>query len=264
MVAQYGLAASQLARLRKAKIKTVVCVDTVAASGGYMMACVANTICAAPFAFIGSIGVVAGVPNFSKVLRQHNVEYHHFTAGQYKTTVTALNEVTEEQKEKFQEELTAIHTAFIHHVQTFRPKLDVKSVATGEYWLATEALEKNLVDRICTSDEYLTNLTLDHLVIMVRKADEKRSKMELFLDLIGLSTRRLRANISSLKANFGLYLLHFISDIFGLSPYLSVPQRNSNLSVTNSQRNPLHYSAIDSKPEALLASPLASPVMYHK
>ncbi len=154
-VAQYGLAGSQVARLRQAGLTCVVCVDVVAASGGYMMAAAADRIVAAPFAFIGSIGVVAGMPNFHRVLQKNEVDYHLFTAGKYKRTVTPFSEVREEHKEKLQENLEAIHEAFKNHVREARPDLNLDEVATGEVWLGSEALALKLVDELSTSDDYL-------------------------------------------------------------------------------------------------------------
>ena len=154
-VAQYGYASSQLLRLRQAGLNCTVCVDTVAASGGYMMAAAAQKIIAAPFAFLGSIGVVASVPNFHRVLQRNEIDYYLLTAGEYKRTVTPFAEVTEEAREKFQADLSAIHQAFKDHVTQYREGLDIEQVATGEYWLASKALELKLVDELLTSDDYL-------------------------------------------------------------------------------------------------------------
>lgn len=167
-VAQYGLASSQLARLISANLSVTVCVDTVAASGGYMMASVANKIVAAPFAFIGSIGVVAGVPNFHRVLQKNEIDYLQFTAGKHKRTVTPFVEVTEEGKQKFQEELTEIHQAFKNHIVKSRENIDIEEVATGEYWLANQAKEKGLVDEILTSDDYINSKMEDFDVIEIK------------------------------------------------------------------------------------------------
>lgn len=158
LVHSYGLAASQLARITQHRIPLTVCVDMVAASGGYMMACVANKIVAAPFAVIGSIGVVAQLPNFHKVLKKHNVDYEIFTAGEYKRTVTMLGENTEKGRKKFVEDLEDTHVLFKDFVREHRPAVDVDAVATGEIWFGRRALEKNLVDAIATSDEYLVGL----------------------------------------------------------------------------------------------------------
>ena len=154
-VPQYGLASSQLERLKQAGLRCVVCVDTVAASGGYMMAAVADKIIAAPFAIIGSIGVVTGIPNFHRVLQKNEVDYHLFTAGKYKRTVTPFSEVTDEGKQKLQDDITAIHEAFKRLIKEGRPDVDIEKIATGEYWLALQAKEKGLVDEIMTSDDYL-------------------------------------------------------------------------------------------------------------
>lgn len=155
LVNSYGLCASQLKRLRDRDIYVTVTVDEVAASGGYLMASVANKIVAAPFAYIGSIGVIAGIPNFKKVLDRYNVEYEQITAGKYKRTLSIFGENTEEGRKKFKEELEAIHERFKEQVKHFRPQLDMDKVATGEHWLAVDALELGLVDELATSDEYI-------------------------------------------------------------------------------------------------------------
>lgn len=173
-VTEYGLASSQLLRLRKAGIATTVCVDTVAASGGYMMACVADKVVASPFAMLGSIGVVAGMPNVHKLLKKNDVEYLMFTAGKFKRTVTALTENTEEAKAKFQEQLEDIHTAFAGHVETNRGQLSAAEVATGEAWLACQAVEKGLVDDLMTSDEYLRSKMERYEVIEVKPKAAKK------------------------------------------------------------------------------------------
>ncbi|WP_226704370.1 protease SohB [Microbulbifer elongatus] len=157
MVANYGLAASQLARVRSAGVKLTIVVDKVAASGGYMMACVADRILAAPFAMLGSIGVVAQLPNFHRLLQRNDVDFELFTAGEYKRTVTMFGENTEEGKEKFQSDLEEIHTLFQHFVSEYRPQLDIAKVATGEVWFGQRALDLALVDELKTSDEYLTS-----------------------------------------------------------------------------------------------------------
>ena len=157
MVANYGLAASQLARVRSAGVKLTIVVDKVAASGGYMMACVADRIIAAPFAMLGSIGVVAQLPNFHRLLQRNDVDFELFTAGEYKRTVTMFGENTEEGKEKFQSDLEEIHTLFQHFVHEYRPQLDIAKVATGEVWFGQRALDLDLVDELKTSDEYLTS-----------------------------------------------------------------------------------------------------------
>ena len=180
-VSQYGLASSQLERLKQAGLRCVVCVDTVAASGGYMMASVADKIIAAPFALIGSIGVVAGIPNFHRVLKKHEVDYHLFTAGKYKRTVTPFSEVTDEGKQKLQDDLTAIHEAFKQLIKAGRPNVDIEEIATGEYWLASQAKEKGLVDEIMTSDDYLCS-KLDDCEIIEIKTEIEQNRLEKLLE----------------------------------------------------------------------------------
>ena len=151
----YGLAASQLMRIREKNIPLTVSVDKVAASGGYMMACVGNRIIAAPFSIIGSIGVIAQIPNFHSVLKKHDVDFEQFTAGEFKRTVTMFGENTDEAKAKFREEIEDIHVLFKDFIVQHRPDVDIAKVSTGESWPGTRALEKKLVDELKTSDDYL-------------------------------------------------------------------------------------------------------------
>ncbi len=151
----YGLAAAQLMRLRDQHIPLTVTVDKVAASGGYLMACIANKILAAPFAIIGSIGVIVQLPNFHRFLKDKDIDMEMHTAGEYKRTITLFGENTEAGREKLQQELEDIHQQFKNVIQQNRQHIDIEKVATGEYWLGQEALTLNLVDEIKTSDAYL-------------------------------------------------------------------------------------------------------------
>ncbi|SFT69919.1 serine protease SohB [Kosakonia arachidis] len=170
----YGLAASQLQRLRDRHIPLTIAVDKVAASGGYMMACVADKIVAAPFAIIGSIGVVAQIPNFNRFLKGKEIDIELHTAGQFKRTLTLLGENTEEGRQKFRESLNETHDLFKDFVHQMRPALDIESVATGEHWYGSQALDKGLIDEIGTSDELLLSLYEDHEVIGVRYQQRKK------------------------------------------------------------------------------------------
>jgi serine protease SohB len=158
MVHAYGLAAAQLARLREHHIPLTITVDKVAASGGYMMASVANKILAAPFAIIGSIGVIVQLPNFNRLLKDNHIDFEQLTAGDYKRTLTMFGHNTEEGREKLKEEIEEIHHLFKNSILQYRPELNIDRVATGEHWLGTQALELKLVDEIQTSDDYLLNL----------------------------------------------------------------------------------------------------------
>lgn len=151
----YGLGASQLERLRHANLPLTVAIDKVAASGGYLMAVVANRILCAPFAYIGSIGVIAQLPNFNKVLKKHDIDFEQHTAGDYKRTLTLFGENSDEGRAKFREELALIHRQFKAHVLRLRPQLAIDSVATGEVWSGVEAHQRGLVDDLLTSDELL-------------------------------------------------------------------------------------------------------------
>lgn len=155
MVHSYGLAASQMARLTDKNIPLTVCVDKVAASGGYMMACVANKIIAAPFAIVGSIGVVAQLPNFHRLLQKNDVDFEMFTAGEYKRTVTMFGENTDKGREKFTDDLELTHVLFKEFISEHRSAVDIDKVATGETWYGSQALDVNLIDKVQTSDAYL-------------------------------------------------------------------------------------------------------------
>ncbi len=155
MVHSYGLASSQLARITHKNIPLTVCVDKVAASGGYMMACVANKIIAAPFAILGSIGVVAQLPNFHRLLKKNDIDFEMFTAGEFKRTVTMFGENTHKGREKFVEDLEDTHVLFKEFVSEHRAQVDIAAVATGEIWFGRRALGVNLIDELQTSDEYI-------------------------------------------------------------------------------------------------------------
>ena len=169
----YGLAASQLMRLKQHNIKLTVAVDKVAASGGYMMTCVADKIVSAPFAIIGSIGVVAQIPNIHRLLKKHDVDVDVMTAGEYKRTMTMLGENTEKGKQKFQQELEETHQLFKQFVSQNRPHLDVEQVATGEHWFGQQALNLNLVDEIMTSDDLLLQAMKEKQLIGVKYVVKK-------------------------------------------------------------------------------------------
>ena len=154
-VHDHGFAASQLMRIRKQRIPLYVSVDKVAASGGYLMACVADTIIAAPFAIVGSIGVLAQLPNFHRLLESKGVDFEQISAGRYKRTVTMFGRNTDEDRAKLKEELVEVHDLFKRQIADHRPQVDIDAVATGEHWYGAKALELKLVDEIASSDDWL-------------------------------------------------------------------------------------------------------------
>ena len=169
----YGLAASQLTRLKQKGVKLTVAVDKVAASGGYMMACVADKIVSAPFAIIGSVGVVAQMPNIHRFLKKRDVDVEIMTAGEYKRTMTIFGENTEKGRQKFQQELEETHALFKQFVVQNRPQVDIDKIATGEHWYGQQALELNLVDEIATSDDLILQAIEDKSVLSVKYAVKK-------------------------------------------------------------------------------------------
>lgn len=168
VVHSYGLASSQLERFRRRGVRLVVCVDRVAASGGYLMACVADRIIAAPFAIIGSIGVAAEFPNVHRLLKRAGIDYEELTAGAYKRTLTFAGEPTDEKRQKMEEQLGETHELFKGVITAHRSQVDIEAVATGEHWYGTRAKELLLVDDCMTSDEYLTSRFADAAVLEVK------------------------------------------------------------------------------------------------
>ena len=167
IVHEHGLAASQLARIRDREIPLLVCVDKVAASGGYLMACVGTRVYAAPFAILGSIGVLAQIPNFNRMLDSHGVEFEQVTAGKYKRTVTMFGKNTDEDRAKLKEELEDVHALFKDAVAKYRPALDLEKIATGEHWYGTRALDLGLTDELLTSDELLASKAAERDLYLV-------------------------------------------------------------------------------------------------
>lgn len=164
----YGLAASQLNRIRATNLKMTIAIDKVAASGGYMMACVADHIIAAPFAIIGSIGVIAQIPNFHQFLQDKHIDFEQITAGEYKRTLTMLGKNTEKGREKMQAEVNETHNLFKDHIHRHRPQVLINEVATGEHWFASQAKNFNLVDELSTSDDFLLEKHKTHDIFAVR------------------------------------------------------------------------------------------------
>jgi len=197
MVHSYGLAASQLARLRKHGIALTICVDRVAASGGYMMACIANNLVAAPFAYIGSIGVLVQLPNLHRLLKDNKIDYEMITAGEYKRTLTTFGENTDKDREKVQEEVDEMHSLFKDFIHTWRPALDLDQVATGEVWTGTQALAKGLIDAVDTSDEWITARCAEADVFHL-SWEQKRKLAERLSSLFeGAAERSLRKVLES-------------------------------------------------------------------
>ena len=174
MVHGYGLAASQLQRIKDHNIPLTISVDKVAASGGYMMACIADRIIAAPFAILGSIGVIAQIPNFNRLLKKHDIEFEQLTAGQYKRTLTMFGENNDEGREKFKQELQETHDLFKHFVSEHRSQIDIDKVATGEHWYGLQAIERQLVDQISTSDDYLISQLENRHIIQIKYTQRKK------------------------------------------------------------------------------------------
>lgn len=187
----YGLAASQLQRLRQANIHLTIAVDQVAASGGYMMACVANDIIAAPFSIIGSIGVVYQLPNFSKLLHKNHIEFEQVTAGEYKRTLTMFGENTRQDRDKVQTDIDETQVLFKSHITTHRPNLNIDKVATGEHWYGQQALDLHLIDTIQTSDDFLLQAKDSFSIYQLDYKQKKKFGKKLADGISAMSTKWL-------------------------------------------------------------------------
>lgn len=183
----YGLGAAQLMRLRQYNIPLTITVDKVAASGGYMMACIANKVLCAPFAIVGSIGVIVQMPNFHRVLQDKHIGFEMHTAGEYKRTITMFGENTDEGRKKLQSEIEDIHQHFKNMILNYRPDIDIAKVATGEHWIGKDALTLKLVDEIKTSDEYLYERSKDASLYEISYAVKKP-----FLSKLSASANSIR------------------------------------------------------------------------
>ena len=198
----YGLAAAQLQRIKDKGLKLTVSVDKVAASGGYMMACVADKLLASQFAIIGSIGVLAQLPNFHKLLKKNDIEFEQHTAGEFKRTLTVFGENTDEGREKFQQELEAVHVMFKSWVSENRTSLDIAKVATGEYWYGSQALELGLIDQIGTSDDYIMSVFPERDIYAVKYAVKKNVAEKLGMSFAQGAERALMRVVNTLPEWF--------------------------------------------------------------
>jgi serine protease SohB len=199
----YGLAASQLKRIKDKNLKLTISIDKVAASGGYLMACVADKVIAAPFAIVGSIGVIAQIPNFNKLLKKNDIDFEMHTAGQFKRTLTVFGENTDEGREKFQSELEDVHLMFKGFVSENRQGIDIESVATGEYWYGMKAKELNLVDHIQTSDDFLMQAN-EHFKMFALKYASKKT----FAQKLGFAVSQgIENGLSNILTNVGNWRL---------------------------------------------------------
>lgn len=200
-VSGYGLAASQLLRLRDRGIKVTSCVDEVAASGGYLMAVTSQQILAAPFAVIGSIGVVAQVPNFNRLLKRHDIDFKEYTAGEFKRTVSVFGEITPAGEAKFKEQLEETHVLFKDFVQRYRPKLQLHEIATGEYWYGERALTLGLIDGIKTSDDYLFEKIAEKKSVFEVKYKQKTPLSEKLAEMVSASVTALTRSLAKEASN---------------------------------------------------------------
>ncbi|HIH2763862.1 MAG TPA: protease SohB, partial [Candidatus Azoamicus sp.] len=178
IVTNYGLAATQLKRLKNENIKLTISIDTVAASGGYMIACVADKIIASQFSIIGSIGVLGVIPNINKALNKHNIEIEYHTSGKYKKTLSLIGENTEDGRKKFIESLENTHFLFKSFIKENRNNINIEEISTGEYWYGIDALKLNLIDKIQTSDEYILEKMSENNIYEIKFNDKTNNNIK--------------------------------------------------------------------------------------
>lgn len=199
-VSQYGHVYSEMERIRNLEIPLTVCIDVVAASGGYLMSLPANKIIAAPFSMVGSIGVAAFVPNVRKMLLNWDINPRTFTAGKFKRTVSLTDNATEEEIALFQAQLESVHRLFSQAVSKYRKGVNIEAITTGEHWTAAEAYEKGLglVDDLGTSSQYLLKKSREHdLVFISSKKSWFEEGVSIFASLLGREVEsRVRGMLS--------------------------------------------------------------------
>jgi len=198
LVYSYGFAASQLLRITEKNIPLTVSVDKLAASGGYLMACVANRIIAAHFAVIGSIGVVGQLPNLHRFLKKHEIDFEQHTAGEFKRTLTIFGENTDKGRERFKQEIEDTHILFKDFVKRHRDIVDIDQVSTGKYWYGTRALDIKLVDELRTSDDYLREASQSAAIYEIAYV-RKRSIIERILSSGSDALLKKRMNWSEIS-----------------------------------------------------------------
>lgn len=196
----YGYAASQLQRLKDRGIPLTVSVDKVAASGGYMMACIGDKIISAPYAVVGSIGVVAEFMNFNNLLNEVGIDYKQYTAGKYKRTVSTMGPITDEAEEKFNDDLQRTHEMFKTHVSRHRKDMDIEAIATGEHWYGIDAHEKGLVDEVSTSEDYILNAIATKEVLHVQYAPPRQFADRIRIGLVK-AVREVVLDLFNFRAN---------------------------------------------------------------
>ena len=203
VVQDFGLAADQLKRLKEVgmarnDLLLTVCVDKIAASGGYMMACQASPgqLIAAPFSVIGSIGVLREVTNIHDVLEKYGVRPLLLKAGNAKVPLTQTTKVTEESIAIVQKNLDKVHEAFRELVSDARGESiseNFEDVTNGDIFLGKDAAELGLIDRVMTSDEYISEkVQKGDRVLRLHKYDRSRAGLRLSpLDLLLLKSNGL-------------------------------------------------------------------------
>lgn len=202
MVHAYGLASSQLARIKDQKVPLTICVDKVAASGGYMMACLADRIVSAPFAIIGSIGVLVQLPNFHRILKKNDIDFETISAGEFKTTLTTFGEITQKGRDKVKEDVEDMHEIFKKWVKDHRPIVDIAKISTGETWVGMQAIERYMVDEIKTSDEVLMHACVSGDVFeveYVQKQTLQNKLSSIFKGMLGSTLDELAERGSSTR-----------------------------------------------------------------
>ncbi len=145
----------ELKKSRAKGKKIVVSMDSVAASGGYYIACAADEIYANPGTITGSIGVIAEFPNFEGLMDKVGIRFETIKTGKYKDTGSAFRPMNEDERALIQEMLMDVYDQFVEAVAEGRnmPIKKVRKYADGRVFSGRQALEYGFVDALGTQSD---------------------------------------------------------------------------------------------------------------
>ncbi|MDP3296608.1 MAG: signal peptide peptidase SppA [Thermodesulfovibrionia bacterium] len=144
----------EIVKLKKEK-KVVASMGSVAASGGYYIACPADKIVANPGTLTGSIGVIMEIPNIEGLMKKIGVETKVIKSGKHKDIASMFKSMTEEERKILQSVLDDVHDQFIRAVSEGRNMKyeNIKELADGRIFTGKKAKELGLVDTLGNLDD---------------------------------------------------------------------------------------------------------------
>jgi protease IV len=155
-----GAAAAQeiydyLLGIRESGTPVVASMGSVAASGGYYIACTADSIVANPATLTGSIGVIMSFSNLEGLFDKLGMDFSVIKSGKFKDTGSWSREMTPEERALLQATVDDIHSQFVEAVSSSRGMTvdSVAALADGRIFSGRQALEQGLVDRLGTLED---------------------------------------------------------------------------------------------------------------